>query len=135
MTCCCRGELDLDVDLAFERPVAAPARSRRQPTPEPAASPAPSAYEPPSDAALHKLLSKVGGTLSSAVSRRKLDWSNSRLDAADALVLAHVVAVSPGLQVVNAAAAPAHMQLGSLAVHQHLHLWLGSTRQLVLSLA
>ena len=52
---------------------------------------------PPSDAAVLKLLSKVGGTLEQAVDSELIDWSGKGLDSDDARVVAHVVAMSGSL--------------------------------------
>ena len=46
---------------------------------------------PPTEAAVNKLLSKVGGTLEQALNSQELKWSSKRLDADDAHVVAYVV--------------------------------------------
>ena len=56
---------------------------------------------PPSDAAVRKLLSKVGGTLEQAVDSELIDWSGKGLDSDDARVVARVVAISGSLKVLN----------------------------------
>jgi hypothetical protein len=53
---------------------------------------------PPTEAAVNKLLSKVGGTLEQALNSQELKWSSKRLDADDAHVVAYVVALSTVLQ-------------------------------------
>ena len=53
---------------------------------------------PPTEAAVNKLLSKVGGTLEQALNSQELRWSSKRLDADDAHVVAYVVALSTVLQ-------------------------------------
>ena len=56
---------------------------------------------PPTEAAVNKLLSKVGGTLEQALNSQELRWSSKRLDADDAHVVAYVVALSTVRWVVN----------------------------------
>lgn len=53
---------------------------------------------PPTEAAVNKLLSKVGGTLEQALNSQELKWSSKRLDADDAHVVAYVLALSTVLQ-------------------------------------
>ena len=53
---------------------------------------------PPTDEAVSKLLSKVGGTLEQALNSQELKWSSKRLDADDAHVVAYVVSFSTVLQ-------------------------------------
>ena len=53
---------------------------------------------PPTEAAVNKLLSKVGGTLEQALNSQELKWSSKLLDADDAHVVAYVVALSTVLQ-------------------------------------
>lgn len=99
---CCKEELDLDLDLEFEVPVPAPALIAPAPAQlEVSAPAAPPGVKRPSSAAVRKLLSKVGGTLEQAqlLHARKLDFSNKRLDADDASVVAYVLAVSTQLLV------------------------------------
>ena len=57
--------------------------------------------EATADAAVRKLLSKVGGTLEQAVDSELIDWSGKGLDSDDARVVARVVAISGSLKVLN----------------------------------
>ena len=61
---------------------------------------------PPTDEAVSKLLSKVGGTLEQALNSQELKWSSKRLDADDAHVVAYVVAFSTVLQTSCSAPTP-----------------------------
>mmetsp|Transcript_18795 Transcript_18795/g.38258 ORF Transcript_18795/g.38258 Transcript_18795/m.38258 type:complete len:267 (+) Transcript_18795:89-889(+) len=55
--------------------------------------------EPPAEAAVRKLLLKVGtSTLEQVMRSQRLEWYNKGLDAGDAKVVAHVIAISPELR-------------------------------------
>jgi len=76
-----------------------PAAAATAPPPS-LAPPAPAQAPPkPSDAAVRRLLQKVGlQSLEQATTAERLDWSRKNLDAEDAKVVAYVVAVSGALK-------------------------------------
>ena len=85
---------------------------------------------PPTEAAVNKLLSKVGGTLEQALNSQELKWSSKRLDADDAHVVAYVVALSTVLQKLEVSA---HAEPGVAKVAPHSDVGAKVAHELVLA--